>query len=153
MAEEEEIIETAQDIPPEKTENAPAVQEIRPQDIAQIADDWIRNSGSLQQVLVNTAQLVNLIPEQQFDDIGLQLSSVLQNATDSQGNRFFKSQQAAFDFLKSLRNRKTSNPKKMGKNTNIKREISTETIYSREISPMMRRKILSDITPTFNVFE
>lgn len=121
--------------------------------ITQLADSWVRKQDSMQQTLVNTKQVLKQVPPNQISDVIQTLSSVLINCKDSNNNRIFTDQNSAIDFLKSvyMSESKLDNPFDIANtvsdnNDSLTRELQTETIYGYELSPMMKRRIISNIT-------
>ena len=116
---------------------------------------WKNRDSPMRQTLQQTASFLKNISGDVFEQISPKLSLIMSNARDSSGNLIFKDQTNALRFLQDLHtgNKYALDSDDLSKTVNddndgLERVVQYEDIVMQEISPLMRRRILSSVTPT-----
>lgn len=134
-----------------------AVVPVVPQEaIKQLVDDWIKKKNTVADTIMNTNLLIQNLPGEAFEKHVDTITNILEQAKDADGVPIFKNRADITDYIYKIRNnRKKQSPLKQKMITipqRLQDDVSLENRYSRMISPLMKRNILSNSVRRSNLF-
>lgn len=127
--------------------------------ISTLYDDWIKKKNTIVDTIMNTNMLISQLPIEAFNSNIDTIANILVNAKDADGIPIFKSHADVIDYIYKIRNKNTQTKNKQTNNESnpevpkrLEDDIKLENRYSRRISPLMNRSILSNTVKRSNLF-
>lgn len=110
-----------------------------------IVKGWIEKKQPLQDTITETNQLVSLMNAKEFEENNERLASLLSTATNADGERIFKNDAQANEYLRKIFNNRKSKKKLFYIPKEVEKDIKIENQYSKQVSPMMNRSRLANV--------
>ena len=127
--------------------------------LATLYDDWIKKKNTIVDTIMNTNMLISQLPVEAFNSNIDTIANILENAKDADGIPIFKNHADVVDYIYKIRNKNKQTKTNQSNNESIPEvpnrledDIRLENRYSRRISPLMNRSILSNTVKRSNLF-
>ena len=127
--------------------------------LATLYDDWIKKKNTIVDTIMNTNMLISQLPVEAFNSNIDTIANILENAKDADGIPIFKNHADVVDYIYKIRNKNKQTKTNQSNNESVPEvpnrledDIRLENRYSRRISPLMNRSILSNTVKRSNLF-
>ena len=121
-----------------------------------LVDDWIKKKNTVADTIMDTNLLIQNLTGEAFEKHVDTITNILEQAKDADGVPIFKNRADIVDYIQKIRNnRKKQHPlkeKRISVPQRLQDDVSLENRYSRMISPLMKRSILSNTIRKSNLY-
>lgn len=109
-----------------------------------IVSNWINKKKPIEDTIIETNQMIQNMNNNDFEQYAPELSKLLAASTNADGDKVFKNEAQAADYLRRIRNNRRNKKKLYYIPKEIEHEIKLENKYSKQLSPLMKRTIVAN---------